>query len=520
MKKLYSFLFILTFSVSLFAQQWVAKTSGTTGAIWGIDWVNASVVWISADNGDVKRSTDGGNTWLAAGNVGQDGAYGIAALSDQIAVVATGPGSGNGNIYRTTNGGTNWTTVYTGPSGCWFNFIDNVSSTLLWALSDPIGGNFHILKSTDAGVTWALASNLPTQPATNVFGANDSYYRIGNTAWFGTGGSSATLANRVYKTSTVPDGPWTYGTTSAQYPGSIAFTSTTGVGFAGFWSNTTTYDKSTDGGATWTAQTSPMGNVEGLDYILGTTYCWAATSTGIFNTSNNGTSWTQNTVPTGVTTMYAVKFFGDCNVGLAGGPSGVLLKSTLSPIIPVELTSFTAMQVGNTVNLSWSTATEVNNSGFEVQRNIDNSGWVTVGFKNGFGTTSEPKQYNFSDNIEGLNSTVISYRLKQVDFGGTFKFSDVVNVNTFVPVEMNLSQNYPNPFNPSTTITFSVPNDQFVSLKVYNSLGQEVSTLVNGMVKAGTHNVNFNGINLMSGIYYYTLKAGDFVQTNKMSLMK
>ena len=79
-------------------------------------------------------------------------------------------------------------------------FVDNVSSTLLWALSDPIGGNFHIVKSTDGGATWALAPNLPAAPATNVFGANSSFYRIGNTCWWGTGGSRVLLwLIRVYK---------------------------------------------------------------------------------------------------------------------------------------------------------------------------------------------------------------------------------------------------------------------------------------------------------------------------------
>jgi hypothetical protein len=516
MKKSFSFLFAILFSFSMFAQtQWISKTSGTTGAIWGIDWVSATVVWISADNGDVKRSTDGGNTWTAAGNAG-NGAYGIAAISDQIAVVATGPSSGDGKIMRTTNGGTTWTQVYT-ATGAWFNFIDNISSTVLWALSDPIGGNFHIVKSTDGGVTWVLAPNLPPQPATNVFGANNSFYRIGNTCWFGTGGNTgATAGNRVYKSVNGADGPWTFGTTTVQFPGSIAFSSTSGTGFAGFWSNATTYNKTTDGGATWTAQTSTY-QTNGLDYVPGTSWCWAATSAGIYMTTNNGTTWTANTGATG--TIYSVKFYNNSDVGLAGGTSGALYKSNLPPV-PVEFTSFTAAQIGNVVNLNWATATEINNYGFEIQRSLDKGDFITVGFKNGNGTTTQPQQYQFSDNINDINATSISYRLKQIDFGGRFEYSKVVNIDNIAPTSLSLSQNFPNPFNPSTAITFSVPSDQFVSLKVYNSLGQEVSTLVNNVVKAGTHTVNFNGADLMSGIYYYTFKAGSFVQTNKMSLLK
>ncbi len=191
-------------------------------------------------------------------------------------------------------------------------------------------------------------------------------------------------------------------------------------------------------------------------------------------------------------------------------------------IVPVELTSFTGNCVNGIVQLKWQTATELNNYGFEIEKLfVDNStsSWINLGFVKGNGTTIEPKEYIFIDN--SFNQTGnYKYRLKQIDIDGKYKYSPEIEISVTAPKEFLLMPNYPNPFNPSTTITFSVPNDQFVSLKVYNSLGQEVSTLVNGMVKAGTHNVNFNGINLMSGIYYYTLKAGDFVQTNKMSLVK
>ncbi len=187
-----------------------------------------------------------------------------------------------------------------------------------------------------------------------------------------------------------------------------------------------------------------------------------------------------------------------------------------SNVIPVELTSFTASVVGNSVQLQWSTATETNNRGFEIQRGINNRDLNTIGFVEGNGTTTETQSYTYVDNTE-LNGTVY-YRLKQLDFNGKYDYSKVVEVIRVV--SYGLSQNYPNPFNPTTAITYSIPENSFVTLKVYDVLGSEVADLVNGQVEAGVHKVNFNGYNLNSGVYFYTIKAGNFSETKKLMLMK
>jgi hypothetical protein len=188
---------------------------------------------------------------------------------------------------------------------------------------------------------------------------------------------------------------------------------------------------------------------------------------------------------------------------------------------PVELTSFTANNSLGKVTLSWRTATESNNRGFEIQRKVDDNNWVVVGFKNGNGSTTSTNNYFFTDNILNLNASKISYRLSQVDFNGQFKYSSVVLLDNLIPEKFSVSQNFPNPFNPSTIIKYQVPQNSFVSLKVYNSLGQEAATLVNGMVNAGTYEVQFHSSDLSSGVYYYVIKAGEnFAQTKKMILMK
>ena len=114
-----------------------------------------------------------------------------------------------------------------------------------------------------------------------------------------------------------------------------------------------------------------------------------------------------------------------------------------------------------------------------------------------------------------------SYRLKQIDHNGAFVYSQTVQVIIAVPKVLALSQNFPEPFNPSTTIQFTVPSDGKVTLKVYNAIGQEVATLFNDEAAAGViHQVQFNGSNLASGIYFSRLEFGGNMQVRKMLLLK
>ena len=188
-------------------------------------------------------------------------------------------------------------------------------------------------------------------------------------------------------------------------------------------------------------------------------------------------------------------------------------------VVPVELTSFTASVKDAGVLLEWTTATEINNMGFEIQRNLS-AVWETIGFIEGNGTTTEIKNYQFFNDLSEFNSSIkLEYRLKQIDFNGVFSYSDIVEVE-FVPENYSLSQNYPNPFNPSTSISFTLIKSTFVTLKIYNILGNEMTTLVNQAMPGGKHKIKFDAKNLPSGVYLYTLTAGDFVDTKKMLLMK
>ena len=184
--------------------------------------------------------------------------------------------------------------------------------------------------------------------------------------------------------------------------------------------------------------------------------------------------------------------------------------------IPVELVSFGASVNQGTITLSWMTATETNNKGFEIERESFGSKNI-IGFVPGKGTTTRTSPYSFTDQV---TPGFYVYRLKQIDFDGTFKYSQSVSVEAANPVEFSIEQNYPNPFNPATLIKYSVPEDGMVSLNVYNMLGEKVRSLVNQDMKAGTHTTTFDGTNLNSGVYFYTLQSGNYTKTLKMILSK
>ena len=194
--------------------------------------------------------------------------------------------------------------------------------------------------------------------------------------------------------------------------------------------------------------------------------------------------------------------------------------------LPVELTSFSASVKNSEVTLNWETATEVSNYGFEILRRVYpavggtlDDEWVTIGFVEGHGNSNSPKYYNFSDTDIGQSGKYY-YRLKQIDNDGTFEYSDVVSVTISAPVLYSLSQNYPNPFNPETRIDYTLSEQQNVSLRVYNTLGEMVQELLNEVKPAGSYSVTFNASKLPSGIYIYRIQTENFATNKKMTFLK
>ncbi|MCX7610972.1 MAG: T9SS type A sorting domain-containing protein [Ignavibacterium sp.] len=194
--------------------------------------------------------------------------------------------------------------------------------------------------------------------------------------------------------------------------------------------------------------------------------------------------------------------------------------------MPVELNSFQVTQSKNDILLNWSTSTEQNNYGFEIERStiltsLNYGIWEKIGFVQGSGNSNSPKKYSFTDNTL-TKSGKYAYRLKQIDNDGSFEYSKIVEVDFVMLDKFTLEQNYPNPFNPTTVISYQIPVNSNVSLKLYDVLGNEVATLVNEYKEAGRYKVELNvgQMSLSSGIYFYKLQAGEFTEIKKMILSK
>jgi len=192
----------------------------------------------------------------------------------------------------------------------------------------------------------------------------------------------------------------------------------------------------------------------------------------------------------------------------------------LNTVVPVELISFSTEATSGKILLTWQTATETNNYGFEIERKfLDDHNWTTIGFKKGKGTTTELNEYYYSDIINTIDSRIIKYRLKQIDYNGRYTYSNEIEVMP-VPLKYSLEQNYPNPFNPTTTIKFNIAQNGFVSLKVFDILSNETATILNEEKPAGMYEINYDASALSSGVYFYQLKVNGFISLRKMIVIK
>lgn len=194
--------------------------------------------------------------------------------------------------------------------------------------------------------------------------------------------------------------------------------------------------------------------------------------------------------------------------------------------LPVEIVYFNSYVRSNNVVLSWGTSWELNNSGFEAERRVHNGNWQKIGFVQGYGTANEPKDYFFEDKKPGKGK--YQYRLKQVDYNGGYEYhslnKEIVIGN---PAAFSVSRNYPNPSNPKSKIDFHIPVDGKVTIKVYDVTGREAAVLTDEFKPAYFYSVEFDGSNLSSGVYFYSIivrqagsSAGEFKAVKKMILVK
>jgi hypothetical protein len=292
-----------------------------------------------------------------------------------------------------------------------------------------------------------------------------------------------------------------------------------------------------NGGTSWTDVEGNLAGASGpsvrwatIFYVQSVPHYFLATSVGVYFTillNGGSTVWTQEAVSDIGNAVCVMLDWRDNDGTLAAATHGRGIFTTpILTALPVELSSFTAQVLRNGgVQLDWTTETEIDNYGFELERRIVSKhstigNWEKIGFVEGQGNSNSPKEYSFLD--EGISYGKYLYRLKQIDTDGTFEYSDEIEVDAGeIPNGFVLEQNYPNPFNPSTTIRFAINESVPATLKIYDALGNEVAELFNEKSEARKiYNIEFDGGNLSSGIYFYKLETPSRIIHRKMILIK
>jgi photosystem II stability/assembly factor-like uncharacterized protein len=430
------------------------------------------------------------------------------------------------NINRSINKGVNWTSIPPAGANAAFN------GPFLLAPSNPkiiYAGGTVVFKSTNAGTAWTVSNNgnvLNGDPVLSIavsYNNPDIVYvttapNLHPAAVFlsTNGGTSWTNI-----TSTLPD----------RYPVDISVdprnSSIVYITFSGF--GTSHLFRSTNSGTSWIDIGQGLPDVPTSAVCIdpfNSSFLYVGNDLGVFYSVDNGISW--NDMNSGLVGTALVMDLSvsplDYKLVVATHGRGVY-KIPLSTITPVELIAFNSQIVQSSVVLNWTTATETNNYGFEIQRSTEIDSWRTIGFVNGHGTSQEKNNYSFKDpDAVSVNGSVISYRLKQNDFNGKSIYSNVLTVNkNAISTGYALQQNYPNPFNGGTVIKFSIPEPAVISLILYDITGKEIKVLAAGNFSAGQHQVSITNKDfekLSSGIYLYKLSSPGFSSVKKMIVLK
>jgi hypothetical protein len=187
------------------------------------------------------------------------------------------------------------------------------------------------------------------------------------------------------------------------------------------------------------------------------------------------------------------------------------------PSLPVTLTNFSASPKDNNIILHWTTSSEINNLGFEVQRSLDGGNWSALSFVDGAGNSTTVLKYSYVDEKLGSGKRYF-YRLKQIDIDKKFAFSPIVSAILDAIEGFSLEQNYPNPVRSETIIKFTLPQKARVTLSLFDMSGRLVKVLMSESREPGTHAVSLNSGHLTKGLYFYKLQAGDFSAVKKMTI--
>jgi len=560
---------------------WVTGGMMTTSEVNCIKYVSIDTGYVVMSNIGIWKTTNRGQNWTITGGIGEyeiqyleegrkgynagsglklwktEGGYDtwkrmiindnfadVFFTSEMIGYIAGGTWIG-GPVYKTTNGGINWFGI---P-----NFPINLFTTTLTSLTftDSLtgfaaGAPCRIVKTTDAGVTWNMVNR--TGLADTIGQIRKFFFINPTTGWAVTsrGGIIKTI-DRGDNWFAQLNAPLSIGFSSIYFADSL-YGWTPALGARPY--------KTTDGGQNWIEQLNinigQSRDVFFIDYQNG----FLLESNKLYKTTDGGIIWVQNQNLTGfsiaklstykdstifiigyktyrtidggenwfeIVELNGIRITGlsllNSGFGYGVGELGLIMKYYDSTYIPVELKSFYIETINNKVILTWLTASEMNNRGFEIERSkTGGQDWKPIGFVQGNGTTTEEHAYSFIDFIK--ESGYYFYRFKQIDYDGSIEYSNIIEVYINSPSMFSLSQNYPNPFNNTTIISYQIPTYEFVTLKIYDLLGNEVKTLINENQKAGYNSIKFSAPEISSGIYFYKLTAGEYSSTKKFILLK
>jgi len=422
-----------------------------------------TTIVVAGDSGLVVKSFGNGAVWVKTSTPGSSDLLAVDLVSHLVGFA----GGRNGSLIRTVDGGLTWQTINS-PTTMTIRsmyFFDESVGYITGGdfVGGPEGTGF-LYRTTNGGTSWqSILSGIPIINAIEITGAQK--IMIVGVKGFAASTPNGGLSWNFMNINTLQ---WLY---------AIDFQNENIGYITGGNVNTGMVWATVDGGATW--QEFQLSMVQWL---------YAVT-----------------TLPTKVFT---------CGYG------GKMLSTPIS-IIPVELTSFTAnITDKNEVVLSWITQTETNNFGFEIERD-KGTGWEKVNFVSGNGSSATPHNYQFTDNsIKSIDAKNVRYRLKQLDYDGSFSYSDVIEVTLPGTDSFVLLQNYPNPFNPSTNINFSLPIRSQVKIELFDILGVKVADIVDQEYGPGYHTIQFDAAKLPSGIYFYQMNAGKYREVKRMNLLK
>jgi hypothetical protein len=511
MKKCTTFLLLqlLIFNYSVLHAQWV-RTNGLDNCQVTALTASGSDLYVAVNRlphyGEIYFSSDNGISWtLRSNGLPNDWCSALAThqIGGGVTKVFAGYSGGKG-VFHSSDNGLNWTAV---NNGLQFDSLSNMCHfvfSLFMTGSDIFAGcGGKIFRSGINDVNWTKVYS--TEAIISSFAFSGINLFAGALEQLGQGSGVLRSTNNGINWTNVLSGNVR---DLALCGSNLLALQSSGEGPAHNYS----MFRSTNQGVSWDSVFAPC---EGWFEVIGANLFYGCN--GVYVSIDAATSWADVSNGLPAYLWKATDLTTDGTYLFAGTDNGVW-KRALLEMVPVELTSFTATANNKEITLNWSTATELNNQGFEVQRKFGKNDFVTIGSVKGHGTTTSPNNYTYIDKLSDAGKYF--YRLKQIDFGGKYEYSQTVEINWSPFTTYKLEQNYPNPFNPTTAIGFGIPEKGNVRMSVLNILGEEIKILLNEQKDAGYHSIDFNGSDLPSGIYFYRLQAGNFIDTKKMLLLK